>query len=453
MFLLFEKILADLYHPISNQEGIVNLAVAENTLMHEELRQYFERKFHITPEDFAYSNGLNGSTRLCNALSSFLNSHFNPRRPVVPRQLITGAGVVPLISHVSRSIANAGDGILLAAPYYHGFDFCLTIQNGVIPVGVPVPASDMCTMAELTYLERGLRESNAKGTIIRGVILCNPHNPLGRCYPTEVIIAYCRFCETHNLHLISDEIYALSVFPSRDIPHPRRFVSALSIDLESHGVNPSRLHVLYGMSKDFNANGFRAGVLVSQSNALFLQSVIAMAIFTSVASPTDVLWSALLTDETYLSSFAKTNQLKLSEAYEYMTSWLKFHNIPYIPSSSGHFLMVDFRPVLSDIDHYGPILSITPEQSMQERETVLSTFLLAHKVMVTAGTLCHAAEGGWFRFTFAIRRDFLDVALTRMEIGLKWDRWIQDLSMSTTATAVDHVLAGDAEIVFEPLQA
>ena len=28
----------------------------------------------------------------------------------------------------------------------------------------------------------------------------------------EMLLAYCRFAEKHDLHLISDEVYALSVF-------------------------------------------------------------------------------------------------------------------------------------------------------------------------------------------------------------------------------------------------
>jgi aspartate/methionine/tyrosine aminotransferase len=268
-----------------------------------------------------------------------------------------------------------------------------------------------------------------------------------------VVIAYCLFCEEHNLHLISDEVYALSVFPSRDNPHPNPFVSALSIDLESFGVTPSRVHVLYGMSKDFNANGFHAGALVSQSNPSIIQSIMASAPFMLVASPSDSLWSTLLNDQIYLPVFIKTNQLKLREAYEHMTSWLKFHNIPYIPSSAGLFLMVDWRPILSDFDRYGSILSITPDQSMRERESTLFAFLLARKVMAIPGAMCHMAEPGWFRFTFSVRRDYLDVALARIETALEWETWPL-LSASEKPLAADHPLAGDtARAVMGTVQA
>jgi aspartate/methionine/tyrosine aminotransferase len=362
-----------------------------------------------------------------------------------------GAGVEVLISQIARVIADPGDGILLAAPYYQGFDLCLGLQNGIVPVEVPVPASDMCTLAELTYLEKGLRESNAKGTVVKGVILCNPHNPLGRCYTREVITAYCRFCETYNLHLISDEIYALSVFPSRDNPNPNPFISTLSIDLESCGVTPSRVHVLYGMSKDFNANGFRAGAMVSQSNPFIIQSVMPSAAFMLVPSPSDTLWSTLLNDQNYLPTFIETNRLKLREAYEYTASWLKFHNMPYIPSSAGHFLLVDWRPILSDFDRYGSILSITPDQSMRERESTLLAFLLAHKVMPIPGAMCHA-EPGWFRFTFAVRRDYLDVALARVERALEWETWPRLLVPENPPVADPSLVGGVARAVVRTVQ-
>lgn len=39
-------------------------------------------------------------------------------------------------------------------------------------------------------------------------MFCLDNNPVSR----EMLLAYCRFAEKHDLHLISDEVYALSVF-------------------------------------------------------------------------------------------------------------------------------------------------------------------------------------------------------------------------------------------------
>lgn len=70
---------------------------------------------------------------------------------------------------------------------------------------------------------------------------------LGRCYPVETIRKLFKFCQRHQIHLISDEIYALSVFDSEEegtVP----FTSALSID-PSGLMDANYLHVLYGMAK------------------------------------------------------------------------------------------------------------------------------------------------------------------------------------------------------------
>ncbi|KAF8624618.1 hypothetical protein AX15_005773 [Amanita polypyramis BW_CC] len=364
-----------------------------------------------------------GDPCLRNALADLFNTHFNPYKPILSDQIIVGAGLSAIASHLVGVLANPGDGVLLAAPYYYGFDWELTIQHDIVPVPVPVPKSDIFTLIELMHLEKALEESHQKGTRIKAVILCNPHNPLGRPYPRNVIIEYCKFCEKHNLHLICDEVYALSVFSSRDIPDPEPFVSALSIDLESNRVNPSRVHVLYGMSKDFNCNGFRIGALVtSLCNESLLHSMVISAFFSCAASPATSLWSTMLSDKTFLDYFLETNRLKLQEAYDYMTSWLQFHKIPYIPSSAGHFVLVDMRPILSDIQRYGSLLSIKSDQDMCARENVLLRFLADRGVWLTPGSMCHM-DNGWFRFTFSTRRDFVQVALARIEDAMGWREW------------------------------
>lgn len=57
-----------------------------------------------------------------------------------------------------------------------------------------------------------------------------------------------QFCQKYSLHLISDEIYALSVWDNPDAPDAPGFTSALSIDTTGL-IDPSLVHVLWGMSK------------------------------------------------------------------------------------------------------------------------------------------------------------------------------------------------------------
>lgn len=86
-------------------------------------------------------------------------------------------------------------------------------------------------------------ELAAEGIRTRAVILCNPHNPLGRTYPKETLLAYAKFCEDRDLHLVSDEIYAMSTYEGE-------FTSMLSLGDELGDFDMARLHVVYGMSKE-----------------------------------------------------------------------------------------------------------------------------------------------------------------------------------------------------------
>jgi aspartate/methionine/tyrosine aminotransferase len=69
---------------------------------------------------------------------------------------------------------------------------------------------------------------------------------------------FASFCGKNDLHFISDEIYAFSVFPNSAIPTPTPFTSILALDLVDV-INPLRMHVLYGASKVFCAHGLRMG--------------------------------------------------------------------------------------------------------------------------------------------------------------------------------------------------
>lgn len=62
------------------------------------------------------------------------------------------------------------------------------------------------------------------------------------------MIEYMRLCQKYKIHLLSDEIYALTTFPTDDIPEPTPFTSLLTIETEGI-IDPSLCHVIHGMSK------------------------------------------------------------------------------------------------------------------------------------------------------------------------------------------------------------
>ena len=106
---------------------------------------------------------------------------------------------------------------------------------------------DQFDVDAVSRYEEAILNATKDGVKMRALVLCNPHNPLGKCYTVDALKAYFALCNKYNIHLISDEVYGLSVF---DVEGSKRtpFTSALSID-PTGLLRTDQIHVLYGMSK------------------------------------------------------------------------------------------------------------------------------------------------------------------------------------------------------------
>lgn len=153
-----------------------------------------------------YGTALTGSHRLFAALRHLFSTHFAAHRPVEPSHLLCGGGCSAILDSLAAVLADPGDVVLLALPAYPGFAASFGCRSGVEVVGVPLAPGAEASPSALDAFERAHAECTARGRRVRAVVVCNPHNPLGFCYPRDTLVAYCRFVEKHGLHLISDEI-------------------------------------------------------------------------------------------------------------------------------------------------------------------------------------------------------------------------------------------------------
>lgn len=166
------------------------------------------------------------------------------------------------------SITDPGDGILVPRPIYGRFE--LDFGNEARAKIVYAEMGDVDAFLDeeglVRKFEEALKRAKDEGVGIRAVLIANPSNPLGRCYKKGVLRGIMRFCGVRGLHLISDEVFGLTVFETGDndvIP----FTSVLAINAEGL-IGKEFVHVLYGMSKDFGAAGLRLGCLVTRSEAV-----------------------------------------------------------------------------------------------------------------------------------------------------------------------------------------
>lgn len=143
------------------------------------------------------------------------------------------------------------------------------IRNSVHPI--PFWLDESADVA--AQLEAAAEDAAASGHPIRALLLTNPNNPLGIIHRESSIRAMLRWALNANVHLVSDEIYALTVHTGDE-----RFKSTALVagEMVAAGELPQErvdayLHLLWGLSKDFGASGLRLGVLHSR-NACFKQA-------------------------------------------------------------------------------------------------------------------------------------------------------------------------------------
>jgi 1-aminocyclopropane-1-carboxylate synthase len=190
-----------------------------------------------------------GGTRYNTAVAAHINAHFQPHVPIQPSQVLTGGGLTAIHEMVALSLGDPGDGILVSRPIYGRFELDFGNTAGLEICYADMNGVDVFAEAVVERYEEAFEKAAQRGVKIKAVLIVNPHNPLGRCYPRAALESIMAFCGKRKIHLISDEVYALSVFDNGDA-NSVGFTSALSIDPEGL-IDANRLHVFYGMSKVF----------------------------------------------------------------------------------------------------------------------------------------------------------------------------------------------------------
>ena len=372
--------------------------------------------------------------------------------------LVLGNGCGSLLEMWAHCIADRGDAVLVPAPYYGGFDVDLGKRAGVAiapcPLGGP---ADGWALTE-DALEAGLAAWRRRqpgggggggggGGAVRGLLLTNPHNPLGLAHSADALRAALRWAKRHRLHVLVDEIYLLSLF---DDEARAAFTPALALESRSAGaggadgegeedvIDWERVHVLWGFAKDFGASGFRVGVLATYNDEL-RAALSQLAYFHLVPAPTQRSLSALLSDRPWVARFVASNQAALRRAQQVVFeglaplldvlvqaqdgSWAVPQMAPEqqrrsggaaaaaagvriraLPAVGGLYTWLDFSDALM------------PGRDPVEDELLLWKELIRAGVYLAPGQAFHNDAPGWFRIIFAVQEDVMRLATERIVV-------------------------------------
>eukprot|EP01018_Ginkgo_biloba_P012779 Gb_22779 [translate_table: standard] len=392
------------YHPRDNPSGVIQMGLAENQLSLDLVEDWLASHpegssweatgdMPLSLREIARYQDYDGIPALKTAMAGFMGEVMRRRVFFNPSQIVLTAGATAAIEILSFCLADPGNAFLVPSPYYPGFDRDIKWRTGVELVPVPCRSTDNFYVS-YSALERAFKQTKKRGITVRALLISNPSNPVGNTLDSDTLFTLLEFAREKNIHFISDEIYAGSVYASP------QFTSVAEV-VDSGNFDKSKVHIIYGISKDLGLPGFRVGVLYSYNDKV-LAAARKLARFCSISSQTQRLLIAMLSDVNFIQKYMGENQRRLGKRYCAFVDGLRRAGIKCANSNAGLYCWVEMADLMPSYNEKGEI-------SFWRR-------LLKEGLNVTPGSACHCIEPGWFRCCFAtLSDDDLAVALQRFQ--------------------------------------
>ena len=410
----FFTCLSDICHPIDNPQGHIPLAVAENKLATDLLQGRLSTIVtaqagfgHSSMDVYSYGSPL-GLDVMREATAKFFQERFlqEPSPPaegdplmIKPEHIAIGAGAICMLSNIVYALGNTGDAVLIPAPYYAAFDNDLRVYAKCVTI--PVICKDPIKGPTPEDLQAAKVDAETKrGLNVRFLLLTNPHNPLGVIYEPQVMKDCITWARSHSMETIVDEIYALSVFDqSSSSSTPKKFESVLKLYQNDLGSNDD-VHMIWGLSKDFGASGFRVGIVYTQ-NELLMESLSNLITFSWVSHPIQRMMADLLNDTSFCDKFLLESNLRLKNSYNICTTTFKECDIPFVPAQAGMFVYIDLSEFVKTVD---------------EEMALNKLFMEKARMVFTPGTTQHDPKVGMYRICYAyVSPDILLIGMERFK--------------------------------------
>ncbi|HLS24706.1 MAG TPA: aminotransferase class I/II-fold pyridoxal phosphate-dependent enzyme [Beutenbergiaceae bacterium] len=277
-----------------------------------------------------------------------------------------------------RFLSRPDSPIIIPTPAYMPFLTIPQVYDRSI-IEVPMHEQD----GHYTYDLEALDAAFAAGGHL--LVLCNPHNPIGRVLTESEMLAVAEVVERHGGRVFADEIHAPLVFaPHRHIPY-----ASLNEATAAHAITAT------STSKAWNLPGLKAAQLILSNDA------------------DRETWRTA--GPIAGSGTANLGVIAATAAYTEGTDWLQ-EVLEYL-EGNRHLLgelLAEHLPEARYAAPEGTYLGWVDLHRVPIGQPAGSFFRRHAKVMVTDGNQCGAAGKGFIRYNFATPRPLLIEGISRL---------------------------------------
>lgn len=162
------------------------------------------------------------------------------------------SGVVPAISAILRAVTVPGDKVIIQTPVYNCF--FSSIHN----MGCEILENPLVN--HQGHYEMDFADLAQKAALpgVKALLLCNPHNPVGRAWTESELLQLGDICQRHRILVISDEIHCDLMFPNQK----HQPYAALGADFQLNSVT------CLSPSKSFNMAGLQIANIIAADPSL-----------------------------------------------------------------------------------------------------------------------------------------------------------------------------------------
>ncbi|MEO7321022.1 MAG: PatB family C-S lyase, partial [Nitrosospira sp.] len=296
-------------------------------------------------------------------------------------------GVVPSLHAAVMTFSEPGEAIIVQPPVYFPF-FSAATRTGRQLTYNPLRLRNDRYEIDFDHLEQC-----AEGA--RLLLLCSPHNPVGRVWSEQELKDVLHIAKKHDLVIFSDEIHS-------DLVYPENKHYVLSMLAEASAGNRANIITAVAPSKTFNIPGLNLSVLIvpdPESREALIRTFDTMHV--SASNP----FSIVAFEAAYLEGEAWLEELLvyLRETRDYVRNYLATHlpEIRLIEPEGTYLLWLDC--------------------SVLKAELGLNDVQLRHffvhdaGVGMSPGTLFGEAGSGFMRMNIGAPRRVIQAALENIK--------------------------------------